>query len=739
MDNLVHEYSKKTGRTESNVVSHWGSGHGYARVHRSTWNKYQIQYKANRKQERARAGNPKANCNECFAAFKLHYGDNWKKILDVRDKILTEKRVNERGSRRSSEFTKFNKIVTRTAAKGHVVGFESVTLTVGNKLHHDQGLGHIVESEGAQGFLSKLPINGTTLIGLLQDFSFGSVSKSVQDQAGRQIQKTNPKLLNPDYVFSDVPQSEASTSTSVSVSASTPQPSGSNSVKPQSQPSVAGSGRARSPSVASISSSVVSKRDGKDDDDDRVNIEQIKAYFIQEYERLGCLNFPTAQLPWAKLKKYIVAGNLTITGWPEGVPFPVDCDSTIPTKAEDQKKANKKTGIRAIGSAQRRILATACANRTLRFERHQNSRELLLNSHVPWILGARPVDRTLGQRQCFYNQNCTRLRVRLRKPVPPTTPPSTASTSAPALPDVTSVLTPPNTASGAVEEPDASTPKASAPEVVPTVQATKLLQRSAPKYPPPTISSPTPTPAPDPASMESTSSKPSNLWDRPTFSHPSCNPVYSGAAKRGANKGKSSSKTRKTPVPAASFPAASVPAASVPVPSAPALTPSPPSLPPPASTLPPVPEDATSSSQPARATIPATSPKRLLEDGAEPAPKRSRGTTPAPTYTPYPMPIQPMMGPMPGMASMPPMAGMPHQLAGIHPMYGMSGPGQMAPMYPSSTSLDAASPPSVPEGQFQMPYGYYNAYGYYQPTMQPYPTFAAASTSSEAENPSKKP
>ncbi|KAJ2936137.1 hypothetical protein H1R20_g957, partial [Candolleomyces eurysporus] len=501
MDNLVHEYSEKTGRTESNVVSHWGSGRGYARVHHSTWNKYQIQYKAYRKQERACAGNPKDNCNECFAAFKTHYGDNWKKVLNVRNRILNEKRINESGSRRNAEFTKLNKIVTRTAAKGHLSGFESVTLTVGNKLHHNQGLGQIIESDGARGFLSKLPLNGTTLVGLLQDYSFGTVSKSVEDQAGRKIQKTNPDLLNPDYVFSDDPQPEASTSTHASVlgkvSASAPSAP---------QLLVAVSSCARLPSVASVLSLVVSKKDGKDDDEDRQNIDEIKGYFVQECERLGCYGFPSAQLPWAKLRKYVAEQNLTIAGWPEGVCFPVKFDCTISMKAEDQKKANKKTGIRSIGSGQRHILAIACAQRTLRFERHYRNKDFLLNSNVPWILGARPANRTLGQRQHFYNRNCSRLRVPPCKPVPPTTPPSTASTSAPALPNIPPASTP-SKRSREAEEPDASTPKGPAqsqgPVRAPSILVAKLPKPSEAPYrhtpPPPTISSSTPVPAPVPA------------------------------------------------------------------------------------------------------------------------------------------------------------------------------------------------------------------------------------------------
>jgi hypothetical protein len=89
--------------------------------------------------------------NECFAAFKTHYGKDWKKVLEVRDKISTEKATNQSGHRRAAEFNKFSKNISKTAAKGHVVGFETVTLTVGSKLHHDQGLGVIVESEGPRG------------------------------------------------------------------------------------------------------------------------------------------------------------------------------------------------------------------------------------------------------------------------------------------------------------------------------------------------------------------------------------------------------------------------------------------------------------------------------------------------------------------------------------------------------------------------------------------------------------
>jgi hypothetical protein len=77
---------------------------------------------------------------------------------------------------------------------------------------------------------------------------------------------------------------------------------------------------------------------------------------------------------------------------------------------------------------------------------------------------------------------------------------------------------------------------------------------------------------------------------------------------------------------------------------------------------------------------------------------------------------------MPMMSGMPHMAGMPHQMAqmaGMHPMFNMPG---LPSSYPNPTPSTTSPPPhSLPEGQFQMPFGFY-PYGYFQqPPMSGYP------------------
>ena len=62
MDGMVAKYSQMSGRTESNLVLLWGSGRGYTRLHRSSWNKYQIHFACNRVSERARIKDAEADC-----------------------------------------------------------------------------------------------------------------------------------------------------------------------------------------------------------------------------------------------------------------------------------------------------------------------------------------------------------------------------------------------------------------------------------------------------------------------------------------------------------------------------------------------------------------------------------------------------------------------------------------------------------------------------------------------------
>lgn len=62
MDRHLLRLVKKTGRTKSNIISHYSVRHGYRRAHKSTWNKYQTVFKHNRTRERLRIGNSSATC-----------------------------------------------------------------------------------------------------------------------------------------------------------------------------------------------------------------------------------------------------------------------------------------------------------------------------------------------------------------------------------------------------------------------------------------------------------------------------------------------------------------------------------------------------------------------------------------------------------------------------------------------------------------------------------------------------
>ncbi|RXW15308.1 hypothetical protein EST38_g10555 [Candolleomyces aberdarensis] len=237
------------------------------------------------------------------------------------------------------------------------------------------------------------------------------------------------------------------------------------------------SGCARSPSSSSVASTVTSRKDGKEDDDIKQSIEQIKAYFVQECERDSFFGFTLSQMPWAKLKTYVTGHGLVISGWPEGVRFPVEYDRTIAlTKGNQRKTWKKKTGIQGIGNIQQRALAAACTAKTLWFECLQGDKSLLMDSHTAWIIGACPVDRNLGQRQLYYNGSCTRLKAPgLRKPAPPKTPPSKALNSARTKPTVPSVSTLPSSE----VDMDTLTLKALAPPA--------LHSRTIPTAPPPCI------------------------------------------------------------------------------------------------------------------------------------------------------------------------------------------------------------------------------------------------------------
>lgn len=97
----------------------------------------------------------------------------------------------------------------------------------------------------------------------------GSVAQKVQDEMGRQVQTKAPDLLNPNYKFSmEEDQPEPSSSKSKAMPVAKTKSKASRKAK-----------RDCSPSVSSIASTVTSQ---KDDDDEKQNIDQIKAYFHME-------------------------------------------------------------------------------------------------------------------------------------------------------------------------------------------------------------------------------------------------------------------------------------------------------------------------------------------------------------------------------------------------------------------------------------------------------------------------
>ncbi|KAJ2911312.1 hypothetical protein MD484_g9102, partial [Candolleomyces efflorescens] len=256
MDAMVAEYSRKTSRTESNLVSLWGSSRGYTRVHRSSWNKYQIHFADNRVRERARIKDAEATCNKCFIGFKAEYGKRWKEILNVLDEMNMVRRANLHLSSRSTAFDKIVQEHHRLVQRGHVLGFE-------------------LESPGAIGFWDSLPITSDSVISFLQNYVFDAVARTAQDDSARALQASHPQFFNSDYQFN--PGTSKSQTTAAGSSGSVQPAAGSSSALPRREVSPSG--------MSTTSSAAVKKETGKGGQD---NYEEVVRQYL--YKELGPLS-----------------------------------------------------------------------------------------------------------------------------------------------------------------------------------------------------------------------------------------------------------------------------------------------------------------------------------------------------------------------------------------------------------------------------------------------------------------